>query len=94
MRYHPEPLLFCVRRLSKTVFHKETEGRRDLFLLESGLVNKVTLRTSPSIRTRQPYSVNYATSRKTASHSSLNRPEAQIPLQARLDVLVGWFADI
>lgn len=94
MRYHPVPLLFCVRRLSKTVFHKETEGRRDLFLLESGLVNKVTLRTPPSIRSRQPDPVNYLTSRKTASHSPLNRPEAEIPLQAGFDVQVGWFADI
>jgi len=94
MRYHPVPLLFCGRRLSKTVFYKETEGRCDLFLLESGLANEVMLRTPSSIRSRLPDPVNYLVSRKMTSHSWLNRPEAEIPLQARFDGLVGWFAEI
>ena len=67
MRYDPEPPLSCGRRLSKAVFHKEMEGRRNLFLLESGLLNEPALRTPPAIRSRQPDPVNYVTSRKNAT---------------------------
>jgi len=61
MRYHPEPLLSCGRRLGKAIFHKEMEGGHNLFLLESGLVNEPALRAPPSIRSRLPDPVNYVT---------------------------------